>query len=198
MNVRALLQIVLRRPLLLHLTTLWRLVRSCAHGWLSESSAPLRRHRHLTLMPPPFFTPASDLFCIWDAKRQLPPASPGVVSLVRRGLEWFLDCNVAPLRVFLGSRHCPHRGRPKRPATTLLGPPQKGFLPELFCCASLPLSATCSSAVAARSATAVAGSIIPYASPVTLTAGNKTSFSSRVIPITAPLPPAGSHDALVA
>ena len=108
--------------LLLYPTTLQRLVLSCGHGSLSESFTSLRRHRDLTLMSAPFFTPGGDVFWFWDAERHYHRHRRGYSATFVAALSGS-STTMSPHRECLFSLHCPHCGRPERSAATVLGPP---------------------------------------------------------------------------
>ena len=88
-----------------------------------------------------------------------------------------------PPDVYIIGPHCPHCGRPERPAALVHGPTGPTHLPELFCSSPRPLSATCRAEVVERLSSDVAGVLVPHADPVSLTTGDQSCFSSAVVPV---------------
>ena len=181
------------RPLLLFSTSLWHMVASSTLHWLSGTHEHMLRHHDVALVTPPFFNPHGDMLWFWDAMRELPPAPTGILCYARREHEWFLDCNLPPPDVFVIAPHCPLCGRPERLAAVVHGPSDLTHYPGFFCNSPRALSVTCHTELADRSSSDVAGVLVPNAIPVSLTTGERSCFSSAVVPVYPPPPTQQLH-----
>ena len=185
-QARAHLPSAVPRPLLLGPTSLWHMVASSTIHWLSGTREHMLHHHNVALVTPPFFNPHGDMLWFWDAMQQLLPAPTGILCYARRGHEWFLDCNLPPPVVFVITPDCPLCGRPDCRAAVVHGPSGLIHYPEVFCTSPRPLGATCCTELADRSSSAVAGVLVPNAIPVSLTTGERSCFSSAVVPVARP------------
>ena len=91
-----------------------------------------------------------------------------------------------PPVVFVMTPHCPLCGRPERPAAVVHGPSGHAHYPGFSCTSPRPLSATCRTELADRSSSDVTGVLAPKMIPVSLTTGERSCFSSAVVPVAPP------------
>ena len=161
------------------------MVASSTIHWLSGKREHMLRHHDVALVTAPFLDPHGDMLWFWDAVRQLPPAPTGIPCYTR-GHEWFLDCNLPAPVVFVMTPHCPLCGRPERPAAVVHGPSDHTQYPGFFCTSPRPLSTTCRTELADQSSSDVTGVRVPNTMLVFLTTGERSCFSSAVVPVAPP------------